>query len=281
MATIVLLLIVAPVLLVAAGLLVVRRAATDPEAEPSRRRGAAYTLVAAGLAVVTVVVLLLSPGLPLGLGQALAPLVAGGAMVVVTLVHEATWPEVTGPVRSASLRRRTLLGSAPRWLLVLGGAGVVGLWAMDVVGILVAAPDGRSLAATVGGSTRSHGPFPGAFYAVPTLVTSLVVLVLVGLSLRVLADRRGLSGDEQDHASRRLSAHRILRGAVFGHLATLAGHAVFAGASFAGVYRQTSIEDAGWTLAFSGLALGLAAVCALVIPNRPALPLAPGRLAVS
>lgn len=284
MSLVALLLLALPVLVVgllATVLIVSRRQPGDPETEASRRRGAAYTLVAAALGALTVVVLLLSPGLPLGLGQALAPLVAGGAMVGVTLVHEATWPAAVGPVRSASLRRRTLWGSAPRWLLVLGGTGVVGLWTLDVVGILVAAPDGRSLSATIGDQTRSAGPFPGTFYAVPTLAVSLGVLLLVAVSLRVLADRRGLTGDAQDRASRRLSAHRLLRGAAFGHLATLAAHAGFAGGAVASLYRGTLLYGAGWALVVAGLALGLAAIAALVLPSRAVLHLAPQAMSLS
>ncbi|MCW2810046.1 MAG: hypothetical protein JWP61_504 [Friedmanniella sp.] len=284
MSTVVLLVLVVPVLL--AGLLATRSLAArrrpgDPETESSRRRGAAYTLAATALSLALVVVLTTTSALPLGLGQALAPLVAGGAMVAVILVHEATWPRATGPVRSASLRRRSLGESAPRWLLGAGAAGVVGLWALDVVGILVGDPNGRSLSATIGEETRSAGPFPGAFYAVPTLVVSLVVLLLVGWSLKTLADRRGLSGDEQDRASRQLSAHRILRGAAFGHLATLAGQAVFAGRAISSVHHDTYAGDAGTALAVLGLALGLAAVAALVIPSRAVLGLAPQAMRVS
>lgn len=278
MATVSLVLVLVPVLLfglLAAGVVVVvRRGNLDPETEPLRRRGALFTGLAAALGIVVVVALTIAPGLPYGLGQGLAPLVAGGAMVVVVVIHEATWPQPTVPVRTAALRHRTPLGAAPRWLLVLGGFGVVGLWVLDVVAIVVADPGGRSITAVVGDQTRTHSPFPGAFYAVPTLVTSLIVVALTAVGLWVLANRRGLAGAEQDQASRRLSAHRILRGAAFGHLATLAGHAVFAGSSIASVYDYTRIADLGWALGYGGFALGVVAVAALVIPSRAVLRLA-------
>jgi hypothetical protein len=254
----------------------------DPLTDHLRRRSMVFTVVGAIAAVVALVSL---PTLPHGLNRALAPMTAGIAMTAVILVHELTWPRPSGPLRTASLRRRTLLGAAPRWLVVTTAVGVIAVWALDLSAIVVADPGGRTLTRVTGDTTNTHGPFPGTFYALPTLGASLLLLAVAGVTLWVIANRSGFSDNAQDAAFRRLSAHRALRGAAFGHLAVLAGHAVFVAAAIGSLYPSNPLTLVGVLLyvvagvAFLGclVVLFVASHALLGLPARTPDPASPSR----
>jgi hypothetical protein len=251
------------------------RRAPDPRTVHVRRRAAVFTIVAAVAGAGALVVLLTLPGLRYGLDYSLAPLAIGIAMTLVILVHELTWPRPVSSVRTAQLARRTALGLVPKWLLVMGLSGTVVLWMTDIASSAVAGPDGRSLSRVSGDTVGNVSPFPGAYYAVPTLVASAVVLVLAALTVWVIRNRNGTAVDDQDAELRRLSAHRALRGAAFGQLATAAGHALVAGMSITNLYPDGPPHLAGMVLLVLSPILGVASVLALILPSRAILRMAP------
>ncbi len=101
-----------------------------------------------------------------------------------------------------------------------------------VLGWTTASADGRSVAGpvtelpdglgSVGPSVA--GPYPGSVFAVPVLVGTAVLLVLVALALRTALARAAVPGDEAAEAVlRAASVHRVLRGAAAGLLVELGG----------------------------------------------------------
>lgn len=251
-APVVLVLLVA--LTVGAGLAAtaVRRRQLDPLVADARRHGAG----AGGLAVLAGVaaaaaVALTDPAARLGSGVSavLVPLVFAAVHTGVLWVGESAWPRPRGAVRTASLVRRRFPAEGRRVRRVLagaaGGAGVVA-----VLGWATAASDGRSVAGpvtvlpdglgSVGPSVA--GPYPGSVFAVPALVGTAVVLVLVALALRTALARAAVPGDEAAEAVlRAASVHRVLRCAASGLLVELGGLLAFGCLALRSVAHGTEV----------------------------------------
>ena len=131
----------------------------------------------------------------------------GLCAVAGVLVGDALTPPARGAVRTAGLAPRRIRDYVPprltRLLVALAGALVV---LLTVAGA-VAAPDdlgraGRSLTLTCRGMTEGHGPWPGLYYGLPTLISLAVATVACGWSLRRIATR---PGDEQSRRDRTLA----------------------------------------------------------------------------
>jgi hypothetical protein len=218
------------------------------------------------------------------------PAVYATTHTLVLLAGEAGWPRPRGPVRSADLTARTAAQvSSPRWRRLLwSAAAAVAL--VCVLGWVTADADGRSV--TVGprgplpeGATSSTAsPYPGAVFAVPALVAAALLVVLVVLGLRLVASRPAVDGAARGDEAvlRRASAHRLLRGACTGLLATAGGMLAFGGAALhsaaqpvlGGVQGDVALSGGSPVLSATGsscLVLGvLLVVAALVVAHLPA-----------
>lgn len=210
----------------------------------------------------------------------LVPAVAGLAFSAVHALGEATWPRPSGMVRRAPLTRRTRADVAPGWL-----RRVMWAWAALAVVTLVVcgltADGGRAISRTVPGGSASSGPFPGWYFGVPLLVAVAVVVVAAEGVLRLVADRAVVSDADPrwDGALRRLSAHRVLRGAQLVLAWTTAGVLVVAGAAVRSVGTEFSADGVstavapyapvGLALLVLGAAVGLAGLVVAVVPGTP------------
>lgn len=219
-----------------------------------------------------------SPALGRGVLVGLVPAGVGLAFLAVHAVGELTWPRPTGAVRRAVLTRRTTADVAPRLLRRSTWA-----WATGLVVVLVAcgavSPDGRSVARAWEGGGGAAGPFPGWFYGVPLLVAALVVLLAAEGVLRLVARRPAVTdaAPAWDLALRRLSAHRVLRGAQLvlgvtsGAVLAVAGSAVRnLGDPMGGPHHSAGLVALGAAVALLGVAVGLAAVLLSGVAGRPA-----------
>lgn len=205
----------------------------------------------------------------------LYPAIVGLEFLGVHAVGERTWPRPAGAVRRAALVHRRAGDVAPRWIrrLVLGWAlaAVVALVAFG----LTAAADGRSV--HHGSSTAS--PYPGWDFGVPLLVAVVLVALAAEAVLRLVARRPAIVGTDPayDAESRRLSAHRALRGAQLVLGATLAGVLAFAGISL----QNVGLRPLGGTITVTSLLVALAALVVTLVPARtpaavpPAAPTVP------
>lgn len=252
--------LLAGVLLVAALVWVVARVVRGtgaPQSPPARAARRHATAVSA-LAWVALVVTLVGGAAgvaaqPLSLGQGLAfglvPAAAGLSLAAVQAVGELTWPRPTGTVRRARLVRRTAADVAPPVLRRAVRTSGAALGLVLLVCGLVAAPDGRSVARAFEDGSSAAGPFPGWFYGVPLLVATGVVLVATEGTLRLIARRPSVSEAEPgwDLALRRLSAHRLLRGAQLVLGLTTAGVTLVAGTALRNVGTSVGVPASGST----------------------------------
>ncbi|MBC7290953.1 MAG: hypothetical protein H5T83_06410 [Actinotalea sp.] len=273
------------VAVVAVVLLLTSRPAPDPSqaATAARHHAGVVTGIAWTALVLT---LLLGPavagllgGLAEGVAYGLVPAVAGALFVGVHAIGELTWPRPTGSVRRAGLERRGTDDVAPRGLrrLLWGWTGLVAVIA--VVGGTIAT-DGRQISRTFENGLASSGPFPGWFYGAPLLLACLVVLVATEGVLRVVASRSAVMDAQPvwDAALRRLSAHRVLRGAQLVVGLTAAGLLLTAGMALRNV-GNAFVDDGAGSPLHSGagavavalaVGVGLAALVVAVLPGRPA-----------
>lgn len=255
--------------------------APSEAAEAARRHGVAVNVlawvaaVALGPVVLTpFVVLLARTGTvdgPTG-NAVLAGLLPAGVGLVFLGVHalgERTWPRPTGTLRRATLVPRGDV--APPWL-----RRVTWAWGAALAVVLIAtgltAVEGRRfrVSADAGLSELTVGPYPGWDFGVPLLLAAVVLVACAEGTLRLVARRPAVvdADPAYDAASRRLSAHRVLRGAqlVLGWM--LAGVLVVAG----GALVNAQYMSIGGPLVAVGYVLAVAVLCLALVPARPAVP---------
>ena len=221
-------------------------------------------------------------GLAVGLATGLLPALAGLAFLGVHAIGEATWPRPAGQVRRASLERRTIRDLAPRLGLTAVATWTTGL-VVALLGFgLAADATGRTVSVTFenGGSTAS--PFPGWFYGLPLLGATALVLAATWGTLHLVATRPAVAdaAPRWDVALRRLSAHRVLRGAQTVLGLTLVGvlgvagralHSAGSGGSVDGVPRVDALASStGTVVMVCAVAVLLATLAVGVVPGTPA-----------
>lgn len=146
---------------------------------------------------------------------ALYPAGIGLQYLAVHAIGELTWPRPTGRRRRAALSTRRRRDVVPTWI-----HRVTWGWAGLIVAVLVATgatarPDGRSVAVPYASNAVVTGaPYPGWDFGVPLLVATALLLAATEAVLRLVARRPAVVDTDPDYdaASRRLSAHRVLRG---------------------------------------------------------------------
>lgn len=257
------------VLAVAAG----RRRTTAPSdaTEAARRHGGwvhlgawAATLLVPWVAVVAL------PAAAAGLqGGGYMALLAGALLACHVLAYlgvhalgERTWPRPTGPVRRAALAPRR--SPAPRWLV-----GLTSGWAAaTLVTLLVTAltaTDGRHLAH----GSRLAYDYPGWPFGLALLVGVTVVGLATWATLRLIARRPAVTGDDAfDAGSRRLTAHRVLRGVQLALALSLTAVLAYTSAALSDV----GLNAAGVVLRAAATLAGLAGLVVAVLPARGATP---------
>ena len=254
-------------------------------AQAARRHAAVVHAVALGCLVGAMVagpavVAQVATGPVQGVYLGLVPAVAGLTFAAVHALGELTWPRPSGMVRRAPLTRRTSGDVAPGWLRrVLWGWAALAV--VTLVGCGLAADGGRAISRSVSGGSSSSGPFPGWYFGVPLLVAVVVVVVAAEGVLRLVADRPVVSDADPrwDGALRRLSAHRVLRGAQLVLAWTTAGVLVVAGAAVRNVGTEVTPDGVttavgaypavGLTLLLLGLAIAIAGLVVAVVPGTP------------
>ncbi len=266
---------------------VVYAVARRPDPAPSeaaaaaRRHGLAVNVTAwslalglGPLAMTPVMVLLARTGTvdgPTGNAVLTGALPAGVGLVFlgVHALGERTWPRPTGMVRRATLVPRGDV--APAWLRRITWAWAAGL-AVTLVATGLTAVDGRlfRIATDAGLTERTTGPYPGWDFGVPMLLAALVVLAAAEGTLRLVARRPAVvdADPADDAASRRLSAHRVLRGAQLVLGLMLAGAVTVAGGAIVNAQHMA----VGAPLVALGYALAATVLCLTLVPARPALP---------
>ncbi len=185
-------------------------------------------------------------GLATGLWTGLLPALAGLAFLGVHSIGEATWPRPAGQVRRASLERRTIRDLAPRLALTAVATWTAGL-VVALLGFgLAADATGRAVAITFANGGSSAGPFPGWYYGIPLLGATALVLVATWGTLHLIAARSAVAdaAPQWDAALRRLSAHRVLRGAQTVLGLTLVGVLWFGGTALRSVGGGSTIDGA-------------------------------------
>ena len=282
----------APVLLLCAVLGIVelaRRPAPSPSqaAEAARRHAGIVSGVALGLLVGALVLGAAivngsASGLSHGRYLGLVPAGAGLAFAAAHAIGELTWPRPTGTVRRAALARRTVADVAPTWLRRVTWAWAAVACVTLVVCGFIADDDGRGISRTYPGGAAGAGPFPGWFYGVPLLIAVVVVLAAAEGVLRLVAHRPAVmnAAPEWDLALRRLSAHRVLRGAQLVLGWTTAGVLFFAGNAASALGRTGTLDvpseassayaTVGLVGTLLGLVVGVGCVVVALTSGRPA-----------
>ncbi|GEN80871.1 hypothetical protein [Actinotalea fermentans] len=203
----------------------------------------------------------------------LYPALFGLGYLGVHAIGERTWPRPAGPVRRAALVHRRVSDVAPRWLRrTVNGLAVATVVVLVVCGA-TGADDGRSITTSAFSgdafTTRSASPYPGWHFALPLLVAVVLVALAAEGVLRLVARRPAIvdADPTYDAASRRLSAHRALRGAVLVIGCSLAGVLVVAGTALQGV----ELRPLGLAAAVLGVVVGLGSIVVAAIPGRAAV----------
>lgn len=211
-----------------------------------------------------------------GVVTALYPATTGLLYLAVHAIGERTWPRPAGPVRRAALTRRRVADVAPRRLRAITWVWVGLLAVALVIGGATAAPDGRSFAAA-GEPWLWSSPYPGWYYGAWLLPAAFVVLGATEAVLRLVAARPAIvdADPTYDAASRRLSAHRVLRGPQLVLGLTLAGVLLVLGYG----PHNAGLAGLGNGLDILAGAVALASLALAVIPAQPPVgapaPLAP------
>lgn len=205
------------------------------------------------------------PPLSVGVVIALLPAAAGLSFLAVHAVGERTWPRPEGPARRASLVPRRLADVAPRGLRVLTWGWATLLTVALVVGGATAGPDGRSFVHGTADQWWQTSPYPGWFYGAWMLPAGILVLAAAEAVLRLVAGRPAIvdAAPEYDAASRRLSAHRVLRGTQLALASSLAG--VLLGLGYGP--HSMGLHALGYGL---GVAAGAVLVAGAVVAMLPA-----------
>ncbi|MCB7136808.1 hypothetical protein [Cellulosimicrobium marinum] len=262
---------------------------TDPAAARRARRhagtGAALALVAAAGALLLAAHTAASTlsGLGAGVAVGLLPATAGLTFLAALALTEVTWPSPAGARRSASLVPRSVHDVAParlrRWTWTTGAVAALAC----LLGGLTARPDGRSVGYVDDLVSGASSPYPGWFYGLPLLGACLLVLLGAEACLRLVVRRPAVAGVDArwDLDLRRLSAHRLLRGAQLTVGLTAAGmllvggtaaHRLAAGAAANGASAGAA-GPAGVVALTLGVALLLAVVAVALVPGpAPRLP---------
>jgi len=236
---------------------------------------------ALGILVGVAVAWIASTADPLGLGATLAVPLFGTCLLLGLLVAEALQPRPARGVRRATLETRRIRDYLPRrptiGVAVLAGALVAVLGTTTAV----ASPDsegraGRELTLTCPQGFSASGPWPGSYYAVPTIATVLCGLGLAALVLRAITARPRLGPDDEirrlDDAGRRQTARMVVASCGLLVAVPLAGTALVAAPQLAAhTCGPGWLGAAGLGLAFVALGAFLA-FCAylaqLVLPPR-------------
>lgn len=259
---------------------VTRRPLPAPsEAADAARRHALGVNIAAWL-VLTVLPFFIAPiAIPLiraaggsslyaGVITGLWPATAGLLFLGVHAIGERTWPRPTGAVRRAHLSPRDAQ-RGPRWLRRLTWSWA-GLLLVTLVAAGATSPNGRAVSvAYATNAVVSAGPYPGWFYGVPLLVAAALVLVATEGVLRLISRRPAVvdADPSYDAASRRLSAHRALRGTQLVLAMTEAGVLGVMSAALSNVDRGAL----GGALGGLAALVGLAGLAAALVPAQPAI----------
>jgi len=224
-----------------------------------------------------------------GVGLLAVPFVFALAHTAVVLAGELTWPRPRGAVRSAALTARAPSTVAPRGMHRLFRASALLVAVVCALGWLTADPSGRRISSTAVGPDGgpawggSSGPYPGSVFAVPALVGLAALVLATELGLRLVASRPAVAGADPaaEAVLRRASAHRLVRGASAGALATAGGLLVFGGGAVRGLYsgswggvvgqeqlwgHEPALVAVGTGASALGLGCGLAALVVLCLP---------------
>lgn len=261
----------------------VKRPAPAPsEAAAAAHRHGAAVNVTAWLLAIGLGLLVLTPvgfaGLRLGAPDSATwtavlagayPAGIGLAFLGAHALGERSWPRPTGTLRRATLVPRGEV--APRWL-----RRVTWTWAVTLVVTLVAtgvtATDGRwiRIAPEASFTESTAGPYPGWDFGVPLLLAALLVLAATEGTLLLVARRPAVVDADPDYdaASRRLSAHRVLRGAQLVLGGTLAVVLVVTG----GAIVNAQYMGVGAPLVALGYILAVAVLVITLVPARAAIP---------
>ncbi|MBD8080556.1 hypothetical protein [Cellulosimicrobium arenosum] len=263
---------------------------TDPAAAVGARRHAGTGALVAVLVAVLVALVALPvashtasstlSGLAGGVAYGVAPATAGLSFLAVLALTEVTWPSPSGERRSASLVPRSVRDVAPhrlrRWTWVTALLATLTTLACG----LTAEPDGRSVGYVDGLVSGASSPYPGWFYGLPLLGACLLVLAGAEACLRLVVSRPAVAGvDTQwDLGLRRLSAHRLLRGAQLTIGLTTAGMLVVAGKAATSTATNAGLNGAsagpvgvlGAVALGLGIALALTVVVVALLPGTPA-----------
>lgn len=200
------------------------------------------------------------------------PALCAAVAVLAAAVAELTWPQQSGRIRQAGLvaRRPASIG-----LRFLYRSGLVGTALALIVGVVTAAPDGRSVTRTYGDFSSTASPYPGITYAVPVGLAAIVLAAATWWALRRVEQRPALLGDaELDTAVRAQSQVRVLRFAAVGSLMTAAGLWLTLGPAVNRVTQNlrgnapgapTSPGDWVQNLGFVGTGLGVVLLVAAVV----------------
>ena len=172
-------------------------------------------------------------GVLTGMGRlvAVVPAAAGALFIVAHAIGDLTWPGPQGRQREADLEVRTVSEVTPtrlaRWTWTMGTLLVV---ATVAFGLAASGP--RTLSRVLeDGQTYTLGSFPGWWFGVPVLLSTIVVALACAATLWIIAARPAVTGTsaDLDRWLRRRSARRVLRGSQLVACMTLAGMSLFAG----------------------------------------------------
>jgi hypothetical protein len=276
---------------VVAVILVIVVATRRPAPEPSEAAAAAKVHAATVNAMAWVVLAVLgglTPFVVVRLAQAAAsshgsaavglpPALVGLAFLAVHAIGEVTWPRPTGVVRRAHLSPRAT-PRGPRWLSRLTWTWA-GLLLVTLVAAGITSSDGRTLTVSYAtNAVQSAGPYPGWHYGFPLLIAAILLVGATEGVLRLIGRRPAVvdADPAYDAASRRLSAHRTVRGTQLVLALTESVVLAVTGTALGDLDRV----PAGAGLGILAAMVALAGVVAAVIPAQPAAQAAPGPQAV-
>ena len=222
-----------------------------------------------------------------GMGRLVAvlPAAAGALFIVAHAIGDLTWPGPQGRQREADLEVRTVSELTPtglaRWTWTMGALLVV---ATVAFGLAASGPRTISRVLEVG-RTYTLGSFPGWWFGVPVLISTIAVALACAATLRVVAARPAVVGtsSDWDRWLRRRSARRVLRGSQLVACMTLAGMSQFAGTTVRSLglgdtsgFYPTSVSPGyvvvGTIISWLALAILAAGTLVALVPVRDHAP---------